>query len=106
LIVSAAAFATSTPARVEPVKDTMSISGCREMASPTLGPSPSTMLKTPLGTPASPNTSRSFAVITGDCSAGIITTVLPATSAAVDIPVRIASGKFQGAMTTATPRPS
>src|SRR5262249_12839585 len=40
----------------------------------------------------------------GDCSAGFITTVLPATRAAAVIPVRIASGKFQGAMTTATPR--
>ena len=51
--VGAAAVATATPARVEPVKDTMSTSGCEEMAAPTVGPSPFTMLNTPGGTPAS-----------------------------------------------------
>ena len=51
--VGAAAVATATPARVEPVKETMSTSGCDEMAAPTVGPSPFTMLKTPAGTPAS-----------------------------------------------------
>ena len=40
----------------------------------------------------------------GVCSAGLNTTVLPVTSAAVTMPVGIASGKFQGAMTTPTPR--
>ena len=35
---------------------------------------------------------------------GLSTTVLPATSAAVVMPVRIASGKFHGGITTATPR--
>ena len=44
--------------------------------------------------------------MTGDCSAGFMTTVLPVTSAAAVMPVRIASGKFHGAMTTATPRGS
>ena len=42
--------------------------------------------------------------MTGDCSAGLRITVLPATSAATVMPVGIASGKFQGGMTTATPR--
>ena len=42
--------------------------------------------------------------MTGDCSAGFKTTVLPATRAATVMPVGIASGKFQGGMTTATPR--
>ena len=32
-----------------------------------------------------------------------MTTVLPATMAALDMPVRMAVGKFQGAMTTPTP---
>ena len=36
--------------------------------------------------------------------AGLISTGLPVTSAAVVIPHRIARGKFQGLMTTATPR--
>ena len=42
--------------------------------------------------------------MTGDCSAGLRITALPATSAATVMPVGIASGKFQGGMTTATPR--
>src|SRR5271170_6228931 len=49
LTVSAAALATSTPARVEPVNDTISISGCEAMACPTVGPSPLTRLNTPRG---------------------------------------------------------
>ena len=44
LTVAAAFFATSTPARVEPVKDTRSMSGWLEIAAPTPGPSPKTML--------------------------------------------------------------
>ncbi len=40
------------------------------------------------------------------CSAGLTMTVLPVTRAAVVMPVQIASGKFQGLMTTATPRGS
>ena len=53
LMPSAAAFATSRPARVEPVKDTKSISGCDAIAAPTVGPSPFTKLKTPSGKPDS-----------------------------------------------------
>jgi len=52
LTVGAALRATSMPARVEPVKETMSISGWLEMAAPTVGPSPFTRLNTPAGTPA------------------------------------------------------
>ena len=52
LTVGAAFFATSMPARVEPVKDTMSTPGCELIAAPTPGPSPLTMLNTPGGTPA------------------------------------------------------
>ena len=44
LTVAAAFFATSTPARVEPVNDTRSMSGWLEIAAPTPGPSPKTML--------------------------------------------------------------
>ena len=40
----------------------------------------------------------------GDCSAGLSTTALPAARAAPVIPAGIASGKFHGAMTAATPR--
>ena len=44
--------------------------------------------------------------VTGDWDAGLYTTVLPVTRAAELIPVEMAIGKFQGAITTATPRGS
>ena len=46
------------------------------------------------------------AAMTDDCSAGFMIAVLPVTSAAAVMPVRIASGKFHGAMIAATPRGS
>ena len=53
LIVSAAFFEINLPARVEPVKETISISGWLEMWVPTPAPSPFTKLNTPFGKPAS-----------------------------------------------------
>ena len=53
LTVGAARLATSTPARVEPVNEIMSMSGCSLMAAPTSGPRPLIRLNTPFGTPAS-----------------------------------------------------
>ena len=44
--------ATAVPARVDPVNDTISTSGCDDMRAPTSGPVPFTMLNTPAGTPA------------------------------------------------------
>ena len=44
------------------------------------------------------------AALAGDCSAGFSTAALPAASAATVIPHGMASGKFQGAITAATPR--
>ena len=58
----------------------------------------------PAGTPAASRIRTSCAAMTGVGSAGFTITVLPATRAAVVMPVRMASGKFHGAMTTATPR--
>ena len=49
LMFSAASCMTRRPARVEPVKETMSTLGCAAMASPTTGPTPVTRLKTPGG---------------------------------------------------------
>ena len=43
--------------------------------------------------------------MSGVAGAGFATTALPATSAAVICPVKIASGKFHGLMQTNTPRP-
>jgi shikimate kinase len=47
------ALATSRPARVEPVKDIMSMSGMGRHRGADAGPSPCTRLNTPAGTPAS-----------------------------------------------------
>ena len=41
---------------------------------------------------------------TGVREEGLNTTVLPVTSAAETMPMEMASGKFHGAITTATPR--
>ena len=79
--VGAALRATSTPARVEPVNDTMSTSGCEEMAAPTVGPSPFTRLKTPAGTPASSSTSAKRMALNGATSEGFSTIVQPAAKA-------------------------
>ncbi len=43
--------------------------------------------------------------MSGVCSAGLATTVLPATSAAAIWPMKIARGKFHGEIATKTPRP-
>src|SRR5262245_55102628 len=93
-----------TPTCRDPVKAITGTSGWRTNASPTSGPGPGTKFATPGGSPASARIETYFAAITGDWDAGLITTVLPAASAALLIPVRIASGKFQGGMTAVTPR--
>ena len=53
LTVSAAPLATAIPALVDPVNYIISILGCEDIASPTVGPSPLIRLNTPAGTPAS-----------------------------------------------------
>ena len=59
---------------------------------------------TPRGICAAAKISMSLAAMTDDCSAGFMIAVLPVTSAAEVMPVKIARGKFHGAMTTTTPR--
>ena len=57
------------------------------------------------GTPASCSTRTIAWAISGVGRAGLAMTVLPAISAAVTCPAKIASGKFHGLMQTNTPRP-
>jgi len=45
-----------------------------------------------------------FAATITDCPEGLTIAQFPVTIAALDIPSRIANGKFHGAMMTATPR--
>ena len=61
-------------------------------------------MRAPAGMPASSKISNTFQAMTGATDAGFITTVFPVTSAAAVMPARIAHGKFQGEMTTPTPR--
>src|SRR5271166_3349777 len=79
--VGAAADATAIPARVDPVKETMATSGCEEMAEPTVGPSPFTILKTPGGRPDSWRICANRNAESGAISLGLRTIVQPAASA-------------------------
>ncbi len=88
--------ATEMPARVEPVKDTMSMPGCDEIASPTVGPSPFTRLKTPGGTPASCRISAKMIAFSGAISVGFSTIVQPTASAGATLQAIWLIGQFQG----------
>src|SRR5690606_8596801 len=85
LTVVAALSATSMPARVEPVNDTMSTSECVLRATPAVGPSPWTRLNTPGGTPAASSTSANSTALRGAISLGFSTIVQPAASAAATL---------------------
>jgi hypothetical protein len=92
LTVFAAAVVTSLPARVEPVKDTMSTPGCADKASPTTGPVPCTRFTTPAGTPAASITAMNNPAVNGLISLGLSTTVLPAASAGTTLATIWCSG--------------
>jgi hypothetical protein len=66
---------------VEPVKATLSTSICPASAAPAVSPNPGTTLTTPSGTPAAAMSSASSSALSGVCSAGLSTTVLPVVSA-------------------------
>ena len=61
------------------------------------------MLTTPAGNPASSRTLTRLTTESGVSVAGLITTVLPSTSAGIIFQEGIAMGKFQGVMRPATP---
>jgi len=99
----AAALTISRPTSVEPVKVILSTPGCAASAAPAVGPRPVTMLKTPLGKPASSTSSPSRSAVSGVSSAGLSTTVQPAASAGALFQVASSSGKFQAMMAPTTP---
>jgi hypothetical protein len=76
-MVSAATIETRRPARVEPVNDTMSTSGCPAMASPTTGPVPCTMLNAPAGSPASAATSARICAVSGAICVRVVGSAYP-----------------------------
>ena len=102
--LAASARLMAWPTSVEPVKATPATRGSATSAAPTL-PSPGTRCSALAGTPAWCSRRTASAAISGVCSAGFATTALPAASAAVTWPRKIASGKFHGLMQTNTPRP-
>ena len=103
LIVSAALLVISLPARVEPVKLTISTSGWTESWLPTPGPSPFTRLKTPAGIPAASTISAKTYEESGATSEGFSTTVQPAASAGATFRTTWFIGQFQGVMSAQTP---
>ena len=77
--------------------------GADTSAAPTSSPMPSTRLNAPGGKPASTVSSASSAADSGDHSAGLWMTLLPAASAGAGFQVLSMNGAFQGVMTTAGP---
>ena len=77
--------------------------GLSTRALPTVEPPPGTKFRTPSGSPASSQACTNISAMPTASEEGFKTTVFPVTSAAVVIPVRIASGKFQGGITAQTP---
>ena len=103
LTVGAALRATSMPARVLPVKDTMSTPGWLEIAAPTVGPSPLTRLNTPAGTPAACMTSVQICAEKGAISEGLSTIVQPTARAGATLQAIWLTGQFHGVIKPHTP---
>src|SRR5713101_3438442 len=91
------------PTAVEPVKETTFTRGSLMSGVPTRLPPPKTTLKTPLGRPAASRACAKLITERGVSVAGLMTTVLPHTSAAVVFHAGIAIGKFHGVMNAQTP---
>ena len=100
---SAAIRITRMPTSVEPVNETLRTAGWRMIASPTSDPAPVTTLNTPSGRPASSASSARRSAVSGVCSAGLGTTVLPMASAGAVFHDVMAMGKFHGTMIPQTP---
>ncbi|MCY1301493.1 hypothetical protein D9M70_511070 [compost metagenome] len=79
------------PVATEPVRETMRTFGWVVSGSPTLGPRPKTMFTTPAGKSSLIN-SASFSAVSGVCSEGLSTTVLPAARAGPSFQAAIISG--------------
>ena len=101
--VSAAAFEIAIPARVDPVKEIISTSGCTESCEPTPTPSPFTRLNTPAGTPAASTISANRRDDRGAISDGFSTIVQPVISAGIAFRVTWFIGQFHGVIMPTTP---
>ena len=87
----------------DPVKATLSTSGCVARASPRVGPSPVRQPTTPGGRPARSARSQSAQAASGASWAGLTTTVQPAARAGASFQTTRATGKFHGVMAATTP---
>ena len=101
---SASVRLMSCATSVDPVNSTPAIRGSATSAAPTVSPRPGSSCNAAGGIPARWKMRTASAAISGVCSAGLASTGLPAASAALICPVKIANGKFQGAMHAIGPR--
>ncbi len=85
------------------MKATRLTPGCADSGAPAVSPNPCTTLNTPLGSSACSSTRASSVAVSGDHSAGLSTTVLPAASAGAMRHVESISGAFHGMISAATP---
>src|SRR5271166_1633899 len=99
----AASCPTTRPTAVDPVRETARTSGCSTIGVPTSPPNPVTMLTTPVGMPASCSACTKLKTDNGVSCAGLMTAVLPATSAGNSFHDGIAMGKFHGVIMAQTP---
>ena len=103
LIVLEASCMIRRPTTVEPVKATLSTSGCEASSSPTVEPPPVITFTTPFGRSVSSRISASLSAVSGVLEAGFSTHVFPIASAGASFHTAITSGKFQGMMPAHTP---
>jgi len=100
---SAAALPITRAVGTEPVKLMRLMRGSDVSALPSSAPRPCTMLNTPPGKPASSIRSASRDAESGDQSAGLRMTVLPAARAGAHFHVESMNGAFHGVMMRAGP---
>ena len=91
------------PTTVEPVKETLSTSGCEASSSPTVAPPPVMTFTTPLGRSVSSSSSARRSAVSGVLDAGLSTQELPIASAGASFQTAMTSGKFQGMIPAQTP---
>src|SRR5213082_443091 len=104
LNIGAHASATFFPVTVPPVNEIVVIFGCAVIAAPTFGPVPCTILRTPLGNPASAQISHNRYAVIGVSSLGLAMAVLPTAMAGAIFQLSKYSGRFHGEINPAIPR--
>ena len=90
------------PVEVSPVKAILAMRSDCASGFPASSPKPLTILSTPAGRRSAISSAQTI-MVAGVCSAGFITTQLPAASAGASFQAAISSGKFQGMICPTTP---